>query len=58
MAKEYSKHEMILDIRARLESFITAESTLYLSKETYTGQEHDMIIKEMKQDLRKRLSEK
>lgn len=58
MDNEISKYELITTMKKDIQTFIDAEAVLYLKKDSYSAEEYDRMLAEIKYDLKTRLLQK
>ncbi|MFH5863016.1 hypothetical protein, partial [Lactiplantibacillus plantarum] len=55
MDNEISKYELIATMKKDIQIFMDSESMLYLKKDSYSTEEYDRMLTEVKDDLKTRL---
>ncbi|MBP5842330.1 hypothetical protein [Lactiplantibacillus argentoratensis] len=58
MDNEISKYELIATMKKDIQIFMDSESMLYLKKDSYSTEEYDRMLTEVKDDLKTRLLQK
>ena len=58
MDDEISKYELIATMKKDIQTFIDSEAMLYLKKDSYSAEEYDRMLAEIKYDLKTRLLQK
>ncbi|MCB7463424.1 hypothetical protein [Lactiplantibacillus argentoratensis] len=58
MDDEISKYELIATMKKDIQTFIDSEAMLYLKKDSYSAEEYDRMLTEIKHDLKTRLLQK
>ncbi|QAS00218.1 hypothetical protein EQJ86_05420 [Lactiplantibacillus plantarum] len=58
MDNEISKYELIATMKKDIQTFMDSESMLYLKKDSYSTEEYDHMLTEVKDDLKTRLLQK
>ncbi|MBP5807869.1 hypothetical protein [Lactiplantibacillus argentoratensis] len=58
MDNEISKYELIATMKKDIQIFMDSESMLYLKKDSYSTEEYDRMLTEIKDDLKTRLLQK
>lgn len=58
MDNEISKYELIATMKKDIQTFMDSEAMLYLKKDSYSVEEYDRMLAEIKYDLKTRLLQK
>ncbi|WP_076657762.1 hypothetical protein [Lactiplantibacillus plantarum] len=58
MNDEISKYELIATMKKDIQTFIDSEAMLYLKKDSYSAEEYDRMLTEIKYDFKTHLLQK